>query len=151
MFANAAPKSLALFRGWMPAMRYPTLLFPALKCFPTFLYFTPPTLLYRAPPSLGGWMPSPGNRRLWRAPTIEQSGGRLRPNWGINRANGPFNIEQQFLHIMPWQAMEKCSRSLEIFVQMRSQTNQVDLLLALQLRPTKLLWLGNLPGNVILK
>ena len=127
------------------ALPYSPLPSPALKCFPTFLYFTPPTLLYRAPPSLGGWMPSPGNRRLWRAPTIEQSGGRLRPNWGINRANGPFNIEQQFLHIMPWQAMEKCSRSLEIYVQMRSQTNQVDLLLALQLRPTKLLWLGNLP------
>ena len=108
-----------------------------------------PTLLYTAPP-IGGWMPSAGKRQLQRDPTI-QSAGRVGPNWGINRANGPFNIEQQFLHIMPWQAMEKCSRSLEIFVQMGSQTNQVDLLLALQLGPTRLIWLGNLPGNVILK
>ena len=91
MFANAAPKSLALFRGWMP---------PCITL-PTLLY----SLLYTAPPT-SGWMPGAGKRRLQRDPTI-QSAGRVGQNWGINRANGPFNIERQFLHIMPWDAMEK--------------------------------------------
>ena len=63
-----------------------------------------PTLLYTAPP-IGGWMPSAGKRQLQRDPTI-QSAGRVGRNWGINRANGPFNIERQFLHIMPWAAIE---------------------------------------------
>ena len=89
MFANAAPKSLALFRGWMPPMHYLTLLY---------------SLLYTAPPT-SGWMPGAGKRRLQRDPTI-QSAGRVGRNWGINRANGPFNIERQFLHIMPWDAIE---------------------------------------------
>ena len=45
-------------------------------------------------------MPGGGKDRLQRDPTI-QSAGRVGPNWGINRANGPFNIEHQFLQIMP--------------------------------------------------
>ena len=58
MFANAAPKSLALFRGWMPPMHYPT-----------FLYS--PTLLYTAPP-IAGWMPGAGKRRLQRDPNYTE-------------------------------------------------------------------------------
>ena len=66
--------------------------------YPSFLYF--PTLLYTGAPPTSGWMPGGGKDRLQRDPTI-QSAGRVGPNWGINRANGPFNIEHQFLQIMP--------------------------------------------------
>ena len=96
MFANAAPKSLALFRGWMP------------PCI-TLLFYTP-LHFYTNPPPIGGWMPGAGKRRLQRDPTI-QSAGRVGRNWGINRANGPFNIERQFLHIMPRKSDQMCSCS----------------------------------------
>ena len=76
MFANAAPKSLALFRGWMPPMHYPTFLYPPSPHFYTLLH-----LLVDGCPVLGN--ASCKGIQLYRVPVGSDEIGELTGKWAF--------------------------------------------------------------------